>query len=207
MTTHPRREIGPGRLAGGIIGAIEHLVANVQPHDTLEADHQLDALNWIRSRARIFRVAKPDDPPKHLVSYFFVDHITSGLWLPAGGHVEPNEHPWRTVSREMLEELRVEAVPIRRLGAEPLFVTVTDTQGTPSHVDVSLWFVVTGPEGTVYDFDKREFRACRWMSFDEVLTMSSSTLDPHAHRFIAKLDALLSSWPVSRTTDRASLDD
>jgi 8-oxo-dGTP pyrophosphatase MutT (NUDIX family) len=184
--------------------AIASLVADVHPHDTLEAEHKRDALDWIQTGAPLFRVTKLDDPPKHLVSYvvvcdelsrsvLFVDHINAGLWLPAGGHVEPDEHPWRTVTRETREELGVEALPIPRFGASPLFVTVTDTRGTPSHVDVSLWFVLTGTAGTAYDFDRREFRACRWMSFSEVVAMSSSARDPHAHRFIAKLDATLAS--------------
>jgi len=43
---------------------------------------------------------------KHIL---LVDLIKAGLWLPAGGHVEQNEHPMETVKREVKEELGIEA--------------------------------------------------------------------------------------------------
>ncbi|MEU4312510.1 NUDIX domain-containing protein [Nocardia sp. NPDC024068] len=33
--------------------------------------------------------------------------IKAGLWLPPGGHVEPDEHPARTACREVAEELGI----------------------------------------------------------------------------------------------------
>ena len=38
-----------------------------------------------------------------------VDHRNAKLWLPTGGHVERDEHPWRTVEREAAEEPGIEA--------------------------------------------------------------------------------------------------
>ena len=77
------------------------------------------------------------------------DHWLSGLWLPAGGHVEPGEHPLGTVRREAAEELGVTAQPDAVFGDRPFFLTMTETVGPPAtrHVDVSLWFALAGRLG------------------------------------------------------------
>src|SRR5688572_27558461 len=90
---------------------IQNEVEHITPYDDLEAGHIADAQAWINSGADLFRIQKPDIPPKHLVSYFvlidrvhrsilLVDHIKAQLWLPTGGHVELNEDPKDTVVRE-----------------------------------------------------------------------------------------------------------
>src|SRR4051812_41579927 len=82
----------------------------------VERGHLDFAQEWIASGASLFRVEKPAKPDPHLVAYFvlldlatkkvlLVDHKNAELWLPAGGHVEPNEHPKETVRREIVEEL------------------------------------------------------------------------------------------------------
>jgi 8-oxo-dGTP diphosphatase len=114
-----------------------------------EREHLADALAWIDSGAELCRVAKPATPPKHLVSNFavvdaerilLVNHKNAQLWLPAGGHVEPGEHPRTTVLRELGEELGITAA--HAIDA-PLMLTCTTTVGlTARHTDVSLWYVV-----------------------------------------------------------------
>ena len=42
----------------------------ITPHDQVERDHLSDALSWVRLGVELFRLVKPDTPPKHLVSYF-----------------------------------------------------------------------------------------------------------------------------------------
>jgi 8-oxo-dGTP diphosphatase len=92
-----------------------------------------DALARVDSGAELFRVAKPATPPKHLVSYFvvvdgdhvlLVDHKNARLWLPSGGHVEPDEHPRTTVLRELREELGFTAAHAIEA---PLMITCTTT--------------------------------------------------------------------------------
>jgi 8-oxo-dGTP pyrophosphatase MutT (NUDIX family) len=127
----------------------------------------------------------------HLVSYFaviddghilLVDHRNARLWLPPGGHVEPDEHPRQTVARELEEELGF--APPHPIEA-PLFVTVTTTVGlTAGHTDVSLWYVVRAGRHQSIQFDEREFAGIRWFAFDEVPLERS---DPHMKRFLAKL--------------------
>ena len=183
---------------------IAAMIAAIVPLDDLEREHQASVLEWICSGAPIFRVAKPNIPPRHLVSYFLVvdfdtrsvllvDHRKSGLLLPAGGHVEPGEHPTDAARREMLEELNQAPVFTEAIGDRPLFVASTMTVAVADHrhTDVSLWYVVAGTRGEEFDYDAREFSAVRWLGFDEVLATDIALLDPHLHRFIAKLETLV----------------
>ena len=107
---------------------IYELVSSIQPLDPLEEEHITFTLNWIKCAPQIFRIEKPAIPNIHLVSYFVLidqertqillgDHKKSGLWLPAGGHVELDEHPAETVKREAKEELSIIAqMPCQNCG-------------------------------------------------------------------------------------------
>jgi 8-oxo-dGTP diphosphatase len=165
---------------------------SITPHDALEQAHWCDALAWVESGAPLFRVAKPDVPPKHLVSYFalvadghilLVDHKNAGRWLPTGGHVEPDEDPRCTVIRELKEELNLDISP-DHVGA-PLMVTVTETVGiTAGHIDVSLWYVIARNRADPITFDPLEFHDAKWFKFAQAPLHRS---DPHLQRFLAKL--------------------
>jgi 8-oxo-dGTP pyrophosphatase MutT (NUDIX family) len=174
----------------------------ILPLDKLEQTHKNDTLAWIDSGAPLFRVAKPDVPPKHLVSYFALidqnsrkillcDHIKAQLWLPSGGHVGVNEHPKITVEREAVEELGQKARFLRG-NDRPFFVTVTQTVGlTPGHTDVSLWYLLSGNSHEYVAFEAREFNDVEWFSFDEILEMDAVIFDPNMKRFTQKLIAYL----------------
>jgi 8-oxo-dGTP pyrophosphatase MutT (NUDIX family) len=175
-------------------GVVRAELRAIQPLDETERIHLTDALAWVDSGAPLFRTAKPATPPKHLVSYFalvsdrqilLVDHKNAMLWLPTGGHVEPDENPRMTVVRELREELGV-SVPIDAIGP-PLMVTVTSTVGlTAGHTDVSLWYKVVADRDVQLRLDPDEFHSIRWFVFEEVPLRRS---DPHLGRFIAKLQA------------------
>jgi 8-oxo-dGTP diphosphatase len=181
--------------------SITRTVARIEPGDVLEAEHRGVVLDWIGSGAELYRIAPPDRPPMHLVSYFvpfdaaagsvlLAAHRKSGLVLPPGGHCEVGELPWRTVERECVEELGIPAVALSWLGPEPLFVTVTETQGAVvrRHTDVSLWYVID-----VAHTDQRlrpdpgEFDGVSWLSFEELPAEPIERFDPHMHRFTRKL--------------------
>jgi 8-oxo-dGTP diphosphatase len=177
---------------------IRHEVLHIVPFDPLEQAHIEDTLRWIDSGVNIFRIAKPDKPPKHLVSYFVVvdplhnslllgDHIKAQLWLPSGGHVELNEHPKDTVIREAQEEVNLEARFLKSMD-RPHFLTVTPTVGlTAGHTDISLWYVLQGDVHAPLTFDRTEFTDMNWFTFDEVLQSHPAIFDPHMHRFTTKL--------------------
>jgi len=182
---------------------IYNSIRGVLPCDELERQHINDALAWIDSGADLFRIQKPDVPPKHLVSYvvvvdplqksiLLVDHINAQLWLPTGGHVKLDEHPRDAVTHEALEELDLDA---KFLNSEkqPFFVTVTRTGGlTPGHIDVSLWYLLRGSVLDFMDFKKqpkREFHDIEWFTYDEILQSDPVIFDPHLPRFTRKLAA------------------
>lgn len=154
------------------------LVQGIHPLDDIERGHIANALAWIRSGEEIFRIAKPDVPPKHLVSYFVVidlevkkilllDHIKAELWLPSGGHVEKDKSPRITVEREIREELSVEA---NFFLEEPFFLTQTVTVGkTAGHTDVTFWYVLCADSTQPIEYDRREFYGYRWFTFEEIL--------------------------------------
>ena len=61
-----------------------------------------------------------------------VNHINAGLWLPPGGHVEPDEHPAQTASREALEELGIAERPAS-------FGDLADDPQRPRRADGHAW--------------------------------------------------------------------
>jgi 8-oxo-dGTP diphosphatase len=173
------------------------LVAAIEPFDDTERAHQADALAWLASTSDIYRRARPATPPRHLVSYavladprdgsvFLVDHRLSGLWLPAGGHVEPQEEPAVTAEREAREELDIQA-DFSVAGRRPVFVTVTPTVGPDPHTDVSLWYLLAGQPGMPIVLDPREFSGGRWWTGPELESADPARFDPCMGRFLAKL--------------------
>jgi 8-oxo-dGTP diphosphatase len=177
------------------------LVSDLVPGDQLEAAHRRETLRWLETTDDVYRRKAPLTPPQHLVAYvllvddgarsvLLVDHIKSGLWLPAGGHVEPGEHPIETVRRETKEELGIDAVFHPALGERPAFVTVTETVGEHRHTDVSLWFVLDGGEGQALVPDPREFRGVRWWSRVDLPAADLAGFEPHLGRMLARLDRL-----------------
>lgn len=180
-----------------ITDQIYDIIANIAPFDTLEQEHINDTLAWIKSGEPIFRIQKPAVPNKHLVSsavifdekvskVLLVYHKNYMKWLPAGGHLEPEECPKTAIARECMEELNIEADFWRE---DPIFLTSTFTSGPLTHHwDVSLWYVLKGDHRVVYDYDPREFQGIQWFGFDEI---PYDTADLHTQRFVDKLKGML----------------
>jgi 8-oxo-dGTP pyrophosphatase MutT (NUDIX family) len=185
---------------------VAELVEGIVPHDAREADDRAATLAWIAGGAPLCRVAKPDTPPEHLVSYavavdprrqelLLVDHRLAGLWLPTGGHVEPGEHPAVTARRELREELGLVAPPLGGVPG-PLMVTRTTTVGrTAGHLDVSLWYPFEVARDRPLAHDAREFSAVRWWAPSAIAHAPGSRFDPELPRFAAKLTRALAPSP------------
>lgn len=182
-------------------------VSSLEPHDELEREHKQDVLDWIARGEPLFRVSKPDNPTKHLVSYFvlideansslmLIDHVKANLWLPTGGHVDVGENPRDTVVREAEEELQLQAEFTTPFGEQPFFLTVTTTRGFGEHTDVSLWYLIKGNPAVELTFDTSEINRCSWLTFDQILATDITELDPHMHRFIAKIKQRLIAIPA-----------
>ena len=177
---------------------VKDIISGIVSFDALEREHIDDVMAWIGSGVEIFRMAKPDIPPKHLVSYFalvdpiagkilLLDHLKAERWLPSGGHIEPGEHPKETVRREIREELALEA---DFLSEDPLFITQTVTVGkTAGHTDVSLWYVLRGDAKIPVRYAEEEFSGYRWFGYDEILDEKAPIFDVHMKRFTRKLIA------------------
>ncbi len=180
------------------VRTVHDLVGQVQPFDDLEERHLAETLLWLESTDDVFRRRRPDVPQQHLVSYavlmapggatLLADHRLAGRWLPPGGHVEPGEHPAQTASREIHEELGVDAT-FALPGARPRFVTVSQTVGPDTHTDVSLWFVLEGSEDMPLRPDASEFAAVRWWTPEEVRGEDPARFDPGFLRFLSKIGA------------------
>jgi len=183
------------------VARIHRLIGNLRPFDALEVQHRSETLAWLENTDDVFRRVKPSTPPRHLVSYIvpfdprhgsylLVDHIDAGLWLPPGGHIDPDEHPAETARREMREELGVDAVFAEIDGRgepKPTLLTVTPTVGaSQGHDDVSLWFRVKLSRSTPLVIDRVEFREARWWSEPDIRAADSSSFDPHFTRFLTK---------------------
>jgi 8-oxo-dGTP pyrophosphatase MutT (NUDIX family) len=177
---------------------LRHLVSAITPHDEHEANDKQDALAWIATEAPLYRIQKPNVPPKHLVSYFAIidpkskkillqDHLLAKLWLPAGGHVEPDEDPAEAALRECEEELGFAAGFLGE--RKPHFITVTVTNGQGEHSDVSLWYVLEASEATPLVIEPGKFADVKWWGIDEVLESPINIFDPELHRFIRKLQS------------------
>ena len=171
------------------------LVDRVPVLDAVSAEHHANTLEWLASTQDVFRRQPPATPAPHLVGYvavvdpasgrlLLVDHRRSGLWLPAGGHVEPGEHPADTVRREAMEELGLHA---RFLLPDPVLLTWTTTVGPDSHVDVSLWYVLQADDGTPLTWDSGELRGVRWWSRSELAGLPAGGAEPHLGRFVRAL--------------------
>lgn len=178
------------------------LIGRIAPHDLLEAEQLAIAQDWVRSDAGLYRTAKPSTPPRHLVSYFLpidpsasaallVDHKAASLWLPPGGHVEPEEHPAEAVRRELREELGWEA---EFLLPEPLFLTINAvsdnavSDATDGHTDVSLWYALRASRNAPLTLNASEHREAQWFALSDLPYGRS---DPHLRRFIEKLSGRL----------------
>ena len=174
---------------------VRELVWSLRAADTREERDRDEVLRWVDSGAPLYRTRPPDEPPMHLVSYvvpvdpergrlLLVAHRKAGLWLPPGGHVEPDEDPWHTAVREAAEEL---GLTVGSAIGEPAFITVTRTVGQGPHTDVSLWYVVETAVDAVTGFDASEFDAIAWLRPEEVLERPPHELDPELPRFVSKL--------------------
>jgi 8-oxo-dGTP diphosphatase len=209
--TEQNAQSGMIRRVLSSVAVVYDLVCALTPADDVEVEHRRDVMRWLESTDDVYRRVKPATPARHLVSYvvpidptdgsvLLVDHINAGLWLPPGGHVEPDEHPTKTASREAEEELGIIGADVDE---RPVFVTVTVTVGIDAgHTDVSLWFLIEHRRDQRLTPDRNEFRAVRWWTPADVRDADPARFDPHFTRLHAKIRR--HEPPIARHGERPS---
>ncbi len=178
--------------------SFQALVEKITPLDEKEQKLQAESIRWILSGEDMFRITRPNIPPKHWIVYMPVldlerdmillgDHIKSNLWLPAGGHVDPWEHPHHTALRELEEELFVKGEFINddafMLSSHGVLTSANDSKATINHEDIALWYLMKGDSHIEWSFDKREFRSLKWYAYDSIPKGTESNME----RFFKKL--------------------
>ena len=122
------------------------------------------------------------DPKENKI--LLVNHIKAQLWIPAGGHVEQDEHPKITAEREVMEELNIQA---DFLYNDIFFLTQSVTVGlTAGHTDVSFWYVLKCDSQTPLQYDEEEFKGYKWFGYNEILETPIEKIEPNLHRFVKK---------------------
>ena len=122
-------------------------------------------------------------------------HRKVGLWLPPGGHIEPNETPVEAVVREALEEtgMQVEIVPSSALFAYPdppqlpapatiMIEPIRAFGGEPAHQHMDLIYF-TRPDGaTGSELPQPPDGSWRWLTRVELEDDAPQTFeDVSAH--------------------------
>ncbi len=100
-------------------------------------------------------------------------HKRLGLWLQPGGHLDPHEWPHEAALREAQEET---GLPVVHPAEGPLLLHVDAHAGGRGHRHLDLRYVLhvtadvdpTPPAGESQD--------CRWVSFDEAISMADAGL-------------------------------
>ncbi|WP_425613611.1 NUDIX hydrolase [Anatilimnocola sp. NA78] len=162
--------------------AISEHLAQVRPWDAQEAEDIAQAFRWLTN-------ARKD---RHFVVYnvvlnesctalLFVHHRATDLWLPCGGHIEPNETPSDAAARELREELGIEPTPI---DGKVFFVSISP--GEEESLHVCLWLLFQTTCHLTLNIDHEELIAANWFPRDALPVHAS---EPHLARFIQKFDA------------------
>ena len=109
-------------------------------------------------------------------------HATKGMWLPPGGHVEPNESPVAAAVREVLEEtgLRVRITSPRSPAAcpqaEPRPEALFEFEVEPGHIHMDLVFFAVLEHGQDPERlrPNEEAAALRWWTRAELATAAQA---------------------------------
>ena len=118
-------------------------------------------------------------------SLLVVHHRKLGVWLPPGGHLEPNEVPHEAAIREVYEETGVRAQVEASSDPDLGLRGVRDIQiprpfamgyqlihrhgDEPEHVHLDMAYALTAPHGSAVEANLSEVRDARWMTAVEIL--------------------------------------
>ena len=100
-------------------------------------------------------------------------HRKLGIWVPPGGHIDPNELPDQAALREVLEECGLEvellnrgrAIGSIRMLPQPECILLENISQDHQHIDMIYFAHVCG--GSLAHAE-REVQAARWFTWEEL---------------------------------------
>lgn len=159
---------------------------------TLESTSSRQVYKDYIKRFKQGNFSREEDPLTHMGTFlvpfdlqlkkiFVTAHKKSGLWIPAGGHVDRDETYKQTAIRESNEELGLVLDQID----DPFFFSIVDIND-PKRVcrrHYDAWFVMpTNPKDLKVDM--LEFNDAKWVSFEEARQLSTHPVVLEAYRRI-----------------------
>jgi 8-oxo-dGTP pyrophosphatase MutT (NUDIX family) len=139
-------------------------------------------------------------------------HRKLQMWLPPGGHIEPNEDPEQAVRREVLEEVGMEVRivsderpthPAVATVPPPYTIQVEDIPEGPSdpqHQHIDLIYVCV-PGDMTESPETAEYEDWRWVPIDEVAALDIPPELPSLVEACADYATSLVATGAGRTVD------
>jgi len=127
--------------------------------------------------------------PLHLPSrqIYLGHHKKAADWIPPGGHIEGNEQPTETVSREMIEELHHPLTNEAHILFNLTILKISNPRlSCRTHYD--FWYLIYMQDTIPFQFSKKEYYDAKWMSINHAL---KKTKCPIYHRTLDKVRQLL----------------
>jgi 8-oxo-dGTP diphosphatase len=120
------------------------------------------------------------------------------VWDLFGGHVEPGEHPHKTLVRELQEELGITPTELTYEGT--IEAALPEGEGVPSEQLYLHLYLVTAWSGTPVNLQPHEHDFIRWFSLDQAMQLNL------AHPSYLRLFARYLSHESNRRPGRTAAD-
>ncbi|MFY2658653.1 NUDIX hydrolase [Achromobacter xylosoxidans] len=115
-----------------------------------------------------------------------VHHKAYGLWLPPGGHMEPDAPSlWQSAAREVLEEtglvLTDRYLPLLDIDTHPIPARPSKNEGPHWHHD--FMFLATAPDDFVPTAQECEVHAAEWRPISDLTKSSNARMRRLGEKF------------------------
>lgn len=124
-------------------------------------------------------------------SIYLAHHIKAGGWIPPGGHIDPDETPESTVTREFQEELSFKLTDevMSLFNISPVYIEHPKT----CEVHYDFWYTVLCKKQTPFVYEKKEFHDAGWFPIEKAIQISKRDNEKN---MLEKIKNLYFSSPV-----------
>ena len=114
---------------------------------------------------------------------FLVHHKKAGLWIAPGGHVDRGEVLWKTLNREIWEEVGVK--DYFQKSPNPFLLTITriNNSARPCKIHYDVWYLMA-TDGSNFNVDLEEFFDTKWLSLEEARKIVTAPTNITALNFL-----------------------